>query len=218
MLYVYAFVEAPASLPDVPGIDSAVLETQAAAGLEAVVSRHDSAAPRASEEAIVAHARVVEALAAANEAVLPARFGGVHTDPDALRAAIEERKSELAAALERVHGCVELGVRALAPAAERAEASSGSAYMRARLGQRQETERLADELHDPLAALAREATQTVGATERLLLSAAYLVPGDGVAAFRDLVERLQKAHPELGIVCTGPWPPYSFATAEGGSS
>ena len=60
--------------------------------------------------------------------------------------------------------------------------------------------------------------ETVGATERLLLSAAYLVPEDGVAAFRDLVERLQKAHPELGIVCTGPWPPYSFATAEGGSS
>ncbi len=218
MLHVYAFVEVPASLPDVPGIDSATLETQAAGGLAAVVSRHDSAAPRASEEAIVAHARVVEALASANEAVLPARFGGVHTDPGALRAAVAERAPELLRALERVRGCVELGVRAIAPAAERAEASSGAAYMGARLDQRRETERLADELHAPLAALAREATRTVGATERLLLSAAYLVPAGGVAEFRDLVKSLQATHPELGIVCTGPWPPYSFATAEGGSS
>ena len=184
MLYVYAFTEAPASLPDVTGIDQAPLETHAAGGLEAVVSRHNTM-PSASEEAILAHARVVEALLAA---------------------------------LERVRGCVELGVRALVPPPERAEASSGGAYMRARLDERRELEGLADELDLPLAGLARQATRTVGATERLLLSAAYLVPEDGVAGFRELVERLQTAHPELGIVCTGPWPPYSFATAEGGSS
>ena len=217
MLYVYAFTEAPASLPDVTGIDQVPLETHAAGGLEAVVSRHETT-PSASEEAIVAHARVVEALAEANEAVLPARFGGVHKDSDALRAAIAERETELLGALERVRGCVELGVRALAPPPERAEASSGREYMRARLDERRELEGLADELDLPLAGLAREATRTVGATERLLLSASYLVPEDGVAGFRELVERLQTAHPKLGIVCTGPWPPYSFATAEGGSS
>jgi hypothetical protein len=217
VLYVYAFTEAPASLPDVTGIDRAPLETHAAGGLEAVVSRHDTT-PSAVEEAIVAHARVVEALSEANEAVLPARFGGVHKDSDALRAAIAERESEFLAALERVRGCVELGVRALVPPPERAEASSGAAYMRARLDERRKLERLADELDLPLAELAREATRTVGATERLLLSAAYLVQEDRVAGFRELVERLQTAHPELGILCTGPWPPYSFATAEGGSS
>ena len=184
MLYVYAFTEAPASLPDVTGIDQAPLETHAAGGLEAVVSRHDTT-PSAAEVAIVAHARVVEALAGANEAVLPARFGGVHKDPDALRAAIAERESELLAALERVRGCVELGVRALAPPPERTEASSGAEYMRARLDERRELEGLADELDLPLAGLAREATRTVGATERLLLSAAYLVPEGGVAGFRD---------------------------------
>jgi hypothetical protein len=217
VLYVYAFTEAPASLADVTGIDQAPLETHAAGSLEAVVSRHDTT-PSASEEAIVAHARVVEALAEANESALPARFGGVHKDPDALRAAIAERESELLAALERVRGCVELGVRALAPPPERTEASSGAAYMRARLDERRKLEGLADELDLPLAELAREATRTVGATERLLLSAAYLVPEDGVAEFRELVERLQAAHPDLGVICTGPWPPYSFATAEGGSS
>jgi hypothetical protein len=215
VLYVYAFVEAPATMPDVRGIDSLALETAAAAGLEVVVSRHETT-PEASEAAIMAHAEVVEALAAANEAVLPARFGGVHADAEALRAAVAVRAAELTAALARVRGCVELGVRALASARQGVAAPSGAAYMRARLEQRQEAERLADELHAPLAALARQATRTVGATERLLLSAAYLVPADAVAEFRGVVERLQAARPELGLVCTGPWPPYSFATAEGG--
>jgi hypothetical protein len=37
------------------------------------------------------------------------------------------------------------------------------------------------------------------------------VQTDTVPAFRDEIERLQRGHPELTIVCTGPWPPYSFA-------
>jgi len=94
-------------------------------------------------------------------------------------------------------------------------ASSGEAYLRGRLAERHEVERLAAELDAPLVSVAREATRAVGATERLLLSAAYLVPDGDVDAFREVVERVQASHPELGIVCTGPWPPYSFATAAG---
>ena len=218
MLHVYAFVERPASVPDVPGIDSAALTTEAGAELEVVISRHEATSLNPSEDAILAHARVVEALAAANEAVLPARFGGAYPDANALRAAVADREPELTAALARVRGCVELGVRALAPAAQRPAAPSGAAYMRARLDERRETERLAEELHVPLAALAREATSTVGVTERLLLSAAYLVPKRDVGRFGELVERLQAEHAHLGLVCTGPWPPYSFATAEPGSA
>lgn len=217
MLYVYAFVERPASIPDVAGIDSAGLETMAAAGLDVVISRHQALSVEASEAAVIAHAGVVEALSASNEAVLPARFGGAHKDADALRAAVADRESELTAALARARGCVELGVRALTPAAQAVAASSGAAYMRARLERRRDTERLADELHVPLAALSREATRTVGATPRLLLSAAYLVPKGEVAQFGEVVARLQGEHPDLGIVCTGPWPAYSFATAEAGS-
>jgi hypothetical protein len=214
VLYVYAFVERPAAVPGVRGIDDAALEAENVGGLDVVVSRHDTLPRDPSEEAVMAHARVVEALASANDAVLPARFGGAHTDVAALRNALAKREPALTAAIARVRGCVELGVRALAQARERAAAASGAAYMQARLEQRREAERLADELHAPLAASAREATRTVGATQRLLLSGAYLVPKDEVASFTGLVERLQAEHPDLGIVCTGPWPPYSFATAE----
>ena len=49
------------------------------------------------------------------------------------------------------------------------------------------------------------------AGDRLLLSAAYLVPRDGVDDFRGHVVELERAHPDLALVCSGPWPPYSFA-------
>jgi hypothetical protein len=218
MLYVYAFAEPPAVIPDLRGLDGAPLDCERAADLEAIVSRHVVSSVTPSQSAILAHAAVVEALAAANRAVLPARFGGGYADSDSLRRGMEERATELAAALARVRGCVELGLRVLAPAAEAGLPPSGAEYMRARLEQRREAERVAAELHAPLASRAREATRTVAATPRLLLSGAYLVARAETAAFTEAVETLQTAHPELAIVCTGPWPPYSFATAEAASA
>jgi hypothetical protein len=216
VLYVYAFVAAPATLPDVSGIDDALLRSERVGELTAVVSEHE-ARFEVSETAILAHARVVEALAAANEAVLPARFGAMHRDAAALREAVADR-GELVDALARVRGCVELGLRVLAVPSSPSEASSGAAYMRARLDHRRELERLANELHAPLAGLAREATLSVGTTPRLLLTAAYLVERGQVEAFQRQLDALQSRHPDVGIVCTGPWPPYSFAVAEGGGA
>src|SRR5919204_1856455 len=213
VLYVYAFVRAPAEVPEVTGIDEAAITAESVDGLAAIVSRHDEA-PSASDAAILAHARVVDAIVGANDAVVPARFGAVHTDGAALRAAVGPRAAELGSALARVRDAVELGLRALSPQAEPAPALTGTEHMRARLDRRHDTEEIAARLHAPLAAIARETTTTVGATPRLLFSAAYLVSRSDVSTFRDAVEQLQAAHRELGLVCTGPWPPYSFVTAE----
>ena len=38
-----------------------------------------------------------------------------------------------------------------------------------------------------------------------------LVDRDGVGAFVARVRALQDERPELAVLCTGPWPPYSFA-------
>jgi hypothetical protein len=45
------------------------------------------------------------------------------------------------------------------------------------------------------------------------ISAAFLVPRDRLASFQAIVGRIADAHPELALLCTGPWPPYSFVTA-----
>ena len=214
MLYLYALTEHPAVLPPSP----VSLAAEPLDGIDAVVGMIENEGIEPSEQEILKHARVVEELAAVNAALLPARFGLGFSDADALQAAVAERIDGLHEALDRVRGCVELGVRVLSgkSSAVVPVGASGREYMLGRLDERRSTERLADELHGPLAALARADTRSVGATPELVLSAAYLVPHENVERFRALVDELGRANAELTIACTGPWPPYSFATAEVG--
>jgi len=97
---------------------------------------------------------------------------------------------------------------------------SGRAYLMARLQQEHQVqawsdraETLAAELHNTLAPLSAQNTSQVLITPRLLLTAAYLVDRERVAAFRREVKALIVAYPALHFLCTGPWPPYNFVTA-----
>jgi hypothetical protein len=69
----------------------------------------------------------------------------------------------------------------------------------------------ADGVHGPLARLARASTQQAGRGAHELLRSAYLVDRAAVQSFVDSVGDLQQANPHLRLLCTGPWPPYSFA-------
>jgi hypothetical protein len=108
---------------------------------------------------------------------------------------LAERADELLAALERVRGAVELGVRGEV-CAPPAPAASGTEYL---------LRRVADErIHEPLASLSRASVRR----SRPPHIGAYLVDRGAVDRFRARVH-------ELGgdLVCTGPWPPYSFCGA-----
>jgi hypothetical protein len=59
-----------------------------------------------------------------------------------------------------------------------------------------------------LAVLARESVVQPGPE---LLRTAYLVDRDAVESFVGLVRRLQETHDGIHVLCTGPWPPYSFS-------
>jgi hypothetical protein len=135
--------------------------------------------------------------------LLPVRFGTVVADERAAVAAVAPRSEALARALDRVRGAVELSVRAVAERAGEAPPESGGEYLRARVAD----ERLARALHEPLAALARDSAILDGPEA---LRAAYLVDRGGVDVFVEAFRRLQREHSELSVVCTGPWPPYSF--------
>jgi Gas vesicle synthesis protein GvpL/GvpF len=215
VLYLYALTEHPAAVPTARGIDETPLAAERVDGIEAVVGVLDTERVEPSEATILAHARVVDEVAAVNAAVLPARFGRGYADADALRQAVGQSTEALRDALERVRGCLELGLRVLAkPEGAAVTGESGREYMLGRLEERRRVEQLADELHAPLASLARAETHSVGTTPQLVLSASYLVPREDLDAFQAALRDLELAHPALTIACTGPWPPYSFATAE----
>jgi len=210
LIHVYGIVDGLAELPLVTGLDDAPLERRQVEGLELVLS-HAATPPSAevSREAVLRHAQVVEELSARSAAILPAQLGRAFRDDDELAAAVREQAPQLARGLERVRGCVEFGLRAIpADGNERVEAGSGGEYMRARLEEARRRERLAERLHEPLARLARATALRRRGDE---LSAAYLVARDDVPEFRKAVARLEHT-PELTVVCTGPWPPYSFTT------
>ncbi|MDX6656089.1 MAG: Gas vesicle synthesis protein GvpL/GvpF, partial [Solirubrobacteraceae bacterium] len=65
-------------------------------------------------------------------------------------------------------------------------------------------------LHEPLAAVAVAARRWPQRSPEELLRTSYLVDQPAVAQFRGAVESLQREHPETALLCTGPWPAYSF--------
>jgi Gas vesicle synthesis protein GvpL/GvpF len=40
------------------------------------------------------------------------------------------------------------------------------------------------------------------------------VSDEGIEEFRDRIEELDDRLDELAIICTGPWPPYSFVPSD----
>jgi hypothetical protein len=156
------------------------LEALTHRGLTAVFGRREH---ERTPEGLWEHEQIVETLMP----VLPMRFASTLADEGALRRLIEERHESFAAALAHVAGRVEVGVRTASRGA-----TSGREHLLGKLA-----------LHEPLAALAVDSRVRSSGS-------AYLVERDALPGFTQAVERLQEAHPELAILCTGPWPPYSF--------
>jgi hypothetical protein len=214
MIHVYAVLEANAEVPPFEGIDDEPVAAVAVEGLTAAISvLRQPAEP--SGDNLVRHADVVDLLARVNGAVVPARFATTLASREALAAAVGPRAPELRAALARVRGCVELSVLVFRPAAEPAppvepRAATGGEYLRRRLAERTTADRLADELTAPLEHHARASVGKRVASPNVVLGRRYLVESGRVDAFRAAVLAVTREHPELSIVCTGPWPPYSF--------
>lgn len=156
----------------------------------------------ATPEALRKHMRTVSELMR-DRAVLPVRYGTQLEEPE-LERLLHERREPLAAALDRVRGAVEVAVHARIAAASTSEAASprsGREYLMRRAGN-------ADPRLRPLAAVARAVAPAPRSDGSRL---AYLVDRGRVSEFVDAVRQLDREHPDLELVCTGPWPPYSFS-------
>jgi hypothetical protein len=216
VIWVYAVCErTELGLPPIRGLAEAPLEAIAAGRLLAVASRHERPPEEPALDALWVHERVIEALMA-DRAVLPMRFGTRLGDVGGVKAALTEREEPLLEALDRVRGRVELAVRAIQPEADAAarparEEAGGREYVDARLRMR----RSGASLHEPLAAVAVAARRWPDLAPGEVLRASYLVEQPQVERFRSTVERLQREHPEAALLCTGPWPAYSFMERAG---
>jgi Gas vesicle synthesis protein GvpL/GvpF len=113
-----------------------------------------------------------------------------------------------------VRGAVELSVRAIAAGKRPGglpapSVSSGAEYLRLRARAEANHDRAARALHEPLSGLARASLEARPRPPELF-RAAYLVEREAIEPFAAEVAQLQEANAGFSILCTGPWPPYSF--------
>ncbi|MDP8969447.1 MAG: GvpL/GvpF family gas vesicle protein [Actinomycetota bacterium] len=161
--------------------------------------------------------------------VLPLRLGTVVTDESSVRALLERHADALGVELDRFDGYAEWAVtvhlRERVSPDEPAETAgtSGRDYLHLRQAALRSTQRrrdtvsrLAEEIHNRLAACAQEA-DVVASTPLHdvappLLHGVYLLDRDQRERFGAVVDELRAAHPDARVDVSGPWPPYHFTT------
>ena len=234
-----------ANLSRLTGVAGATVRSVAASGFTVLVSDVDLAefgevALRRNledlawlEEVARAHHHVIDA-AIRLFPLLPTRLATVYSSHAAMAAALARRQEELRAALRRVGGRVEWGVKTYAAPVQaggetaRGEVGAGGAglaYLKRRRAQLNAGERSARAalagaraVHEELSGRAAQARlhppqspQLSGNQMPMLLNTAYLLDASASDGFASAVAAAATAHPELRLELTGPWPPYSFA-------
>jgi len=215
----------PDGLP--PGVGGGKVSLLAQDGLAASFSRLRPGEAVPTLPRVQAYARVIEALHT-RCTVLPLRFGCELSSRAELVELLRAHRAEFQSALDKVEGCVELGVRALlgrrrgrasGDVGRALRLSPGRAYLAGRKARYTEQ----DQKRSRSVAAARRIekafhrlfvtclTEPPRAGCEQLLTLHFLVRRHDQERFCQAFRRLEESTPEK-LLLTGPWPPYNFAS------
>lgn len=217
--------------PSLRGLEERPVRSLPVAGVRVWASELGTA-PEPDADTLRIHDRVIRSATEGADSVLPIRFGGWAPSREALDDRVRPREEEYRAALRRLAGSREFGVRILDPAEggssdepvpERPPSGNGSAgpgraYLEAVARRRAARRRRSGRADEALEAL-REAVEGRARDERVerppadrgLVAVAHLVDEAEMGRYRRAVEGFGRSRPDLRTVLTGPWAPYSFA-------
>jgi hypothetical protein len=234
VLYLYGITDARALPETLPlGLEERAVAVLPFNGIAAVTGELTAGRPEASERHLREHFRVVEAFMA-RDTVLPVRFGTAFAGVAELLEHLARGHDVYASDLRRLRGVVELSVRAerrrgipalpsgSGAALAAADGGPGTRYLAERLAlaahglaQQREAQALAGMLMERLAAQAAQVEWRALAlpSGAAGVSMAFLLPKERLDGFREAAGALGLAAPDLDILLTGPWPPYSFVSA-----
>jgi hypothetical protein len=198
--------------------------------LAAIAERVTNHGARVTTDDVVRHQTIVEAVHLQAPA-LPVQFGAVFRDVPSIESALEQHHERLVADLDRVGDKVELSLTALwaesLPSQQRAAwamplprgATPGARYLHGRAADVRRDEARAARAQAVAAALdadlgfrALERKQSHPGSPGIAVRATYLLEPANVGDFRAAFEAIRPTRPELRLLLTGPWPPYSFVT------
>jgi hypothetical protein len=254
--YVYGVVAAGSHPPpDVSGVDPGHLARRLEeGGLAALVGavplaefgegrlEESLSRPEWLEAKVRAHEAVLEGAQAAGD-VVPFRFGTVYLSEAHVRGMLVRERAVLEAALARVRGKREWGVKGLVDRerltdwlarrrSDLADAGGPGGEGTAYLARKQASRRVEDEVEQATVALARDchthlaayaADAVVNPLPRAgedagahFLNAAYLIAGSRDGELRAALRELSARYGDQGVSLrlTGPWPPYNFVATE----
>ena len=242
MIYLYAIVRhSSIPLPDRTGLMDEPLERIQVGEVDVVISYCSAPYVEPTEENLWIHEGVIEALMK-KQCALPVRYNTCVSDLETLEEIMFRNLEAYYKDLQRLEGCVELGIRILPsnnsqhsgasqanrlalstyqPDRQCADRSSGQSYLTSRLAQKkvqdaweQSAAELARSIHHKVLEKAREGVQRIQVHPIPMITGAYLVEKGALHAIQQLIGRLREEHQSFEFLCTGPWPPYHFVTQQ----
>jgi hypothetical protein len=183
--------------------------------------------PEVTVERLREHDAVVRA-ALRSATPLPLRYGASFADEEKARAALREKQEEFRASLTELDNRVEMGIRvayaagATPPREENGggpapPVTTGREYLEARrralevaAATRADAEEMVGRVEAGLADMALPGHRQILPQEGVLGLVAHLVHRGEVGLYRQRVQRLREELPELDLLLSGPWAPYSF--------
>lgn len=130
--------------------------------------------------------------------VVPMAFGMVFKNEEVLDGVLGKLRGDLEKALKVVKGKVEFGIKVILPKGAEFDEDAFASEVKA------------------LRELATKCKLGKRFSERLILNAFYLVAKEKVEAFLSATRALEEKFKQLTVQCTGPWPPFNFATIKVG--
>lgn len=194
MILVYGIVDAKVRLPR-------GLKRIEADGLSAVVREVSEKDLEPTIPKILAYENIVEAIHK-QTTVVPMRYGSIAESEAQIAERLAEDAEKYSELLDRIDGCVEMGVRALEAKRPR-KAATGRDYLAIRKEHYASNDKLAEEIRGVVKGLFVDSK-----VERGAFSMPFLLKREKVAAFRKAFRPLL----ERGLLLSGPWPPYNFVT------
>ena len=180
----------------------------------------------AGETELLDHHRVVQAVFE-RVPCLPARFGSVFADDEALRTRLALREADLAAQLTRLGHRCELAItcawreqdvlarEAIVPTSSgRAYLERGLTQMRGERARERRAEAIVARLLGELAIEPERVRHRICPRPAVAVSMSALVTRDEIDGLRSRLERLGAQLPDVTTVMQGPWAPYTFAVSE----
>lgn len=229
MIYLYALCETDYfPFPKLLGLNDSAVQAVPRGDITFAISDVESP-PAYDLASICQHEAVIESLSA-RRPVLPFRFGTVAPDLETVDRIVKKRLTAILANLDRVTGCVELGLTVIPATRMNGDSDgiesgdtveTGEAYLdrlrrreTLRTTHRRDLEAKVETLDAQLRQLARSSRPLSSEQPGDALRFSYLVPWTAISAFQAKVAAAQGEVGMPDLLASGPWPPYSFVKSD----